>query len=141
METFILSIIVFALVCVVTFAVWPPHISSRENVTKTAPQAVPLHFANYRGMPPKTGATQTAYVFEVCYAQGYAPVYISAEYVSKIEVDFLTRQLTVRATDGTEKVFGSVYSYGFLLLQAVSLRAMSRQLDADSPIFRTASYF
>lgn len=92
-----------------------------------------------RSVPPVSPEGKSLLVLEICSLRERDNVYVSAEYVKSVYIDYEKRQLTIYTTDGKNWKFDSVYGYRFLLKKAVNPKAMMRTFFSDSPHFLTAT--
>lgn len=91
-----------------------------------------------RSVPPVSPEGKSLLVLEICSLRERDNVYVSAEYVCGVYIDYEQRQLTVYTADGASRKFDAVYNYRFLPEKAVNPKAMARSFFFDSPHFRTA---
>lgn len=94
-----------------------------------------------RSVPPVSPEGKSLLVLEICSLRERDNVYVSAEYVCGVYIDYEQRQLTVYTADGASRKFDAVYGYRFLPEKAVNPKAMARSFFSDSPHFRTAPLF
>ncbi len=95
----------------------------------------------FRSVPPASPEGRSLVVLEICSLRERDNVYVSAEYVCGVYIDYEQRQLTVYTADGASRKFDAVYDYRFLPEKAVNPKAMARSFFSDSPHFRTAPFF
>lgn len=95
----------------------------------------------FRSVPPASPEGRSLVVLEICSLRERDNVYVSAEYVCGVYIDYEQRQLTVYTADGASRKFDAVYDYRFLPEKAVNPKAMARSFFSDSPHFRTAPLF
>lgn len=94
-----------------------------------------------RSVPPVSPEGKSLLVLEICSLRERDNVYVSAEYVCGVYIDYEQRQLTVYTADGASRKFDAVYDYRFLPEKAVNPKAMARSFFYNSPHFRTAPFF
>ena len=94
----------------------------------------------FRTVPPALPEGRSLVVLEICSARERDNVYVSAEYVCGVYIDYELRQLTVYTADGASWKFDAVYNYRFLPEKVVNPKAMARPFFPDSPHFRTAPF-
>lgn len=92
----------------------------------------------FRSVPPASPEGRSLMVLEICSVRERDNVYVSAEYVCGVYIDYELRQLTVYTADGASWKFDAVYDYRFLPEKVVNPKAMARSFFPDSPHFRTA---